>query len=70
MQGFFVYNHIHWWDEVMADLTSWREGGELLPVQDVISGLQNMPKALAQLYYGGNVGVQCCTVRGEPGEWV
>jgi NADPH-dependent curcumin reductase len=70
MQGFFVYNHIHQWDIVMADLARWIKNGQLQPVQDVISGFQNMPKALAQLYYGGNVGVQCCSVRGEPGEWV
>jgi NADPH-dependent curcumin reductase len=69
MQGFFVYNHIHRWDAVMADLAGWIHDGRLKPVQDVIAGFENMPKALAQLYFGRNIGVQCCAVRGEPGEW-
>lgn len=65
MQGFFVYNHIHRWDEVMADLAGWIRDGKLKPVPDIIDGFRNMPKALAQLYYGANVGVQCCSVRGQ-----
>lgn len=70
MQGFFVYNHIHRWDEVMRDLATWIREGKLKPVQDVILGFENMPKALAQLYSGHNVGIQCCNVRGEPEVWV
>jgi NADPH-dependent curcumin reductase CurA len=69
MQGFFVYNHINRWDAVMADLAGWIREGKLKPVQDIITGFENMPKALAQLYYGQNVGVQCCSVRGEPKDW-
>jgi NADPH-dependent curcumin reductase len=69
MQGFFVYNHIHRWGAVMADLAGWIHDGRLKPVQDVIAGFENMPKALAQLYFGRNVGVQCCAVRGEPEGW-
>lgn len=69
MQGFFVYNHLHNWDSVMDDLAGWIHEGKLKPVQDVEQGFQNMPKALANLYYGANVGVQCCSVRGEPEEW-
>ena len=53
----------------MADLAGWIHAGQLKPVQDVIQGFANMPKALAQLYYGRNMGVQCCAVRGEPEEW-
>ena len=69
MQGFFVYNYIQRWDAVMADLAGWIREGKLKPVQDIIDGVQNMPKALAQLYHGRNVGVQCCSVRGEPEVW-
>jgi NADPH-dependent curcumin reductase CurA len=53
----------------MADLAGWIREGKLKPVQDIITGFENMPKALAQLYYGQNVGVQCCSVRGEPKDW-
>lgn len=69
MQGFFVYNHLNHWDAVMEDMTEWIKIGKLKPVQDVIEGFENMPRALANLYYGQNVGVQCCSVRGEPASW-
>lgn len=69
MQGFFVYNHLNRWQEVMEDMAGWISEGKLKPVQDVIEGFGNMPRALANLYYGKNVGVQCCSVRGEPAEW-
>ncbi|WP_321327174.1 NADP-dependent oxidoreductase [uncultured Parasphingorhabdus sp.] len=69
MQGFFVYNHLQNWEKVMDDLAGWIQDGKLKPVQDIEDGFQNMPRALANLYYGRNVGVQCCSVRGEPAEW-
>ena len=31
-----------------------------------MEGFDNMPDALPRLYDGHNVGVQCCSVRGEP----
>jgi NADPH-dependent curcumin reductase len=69
MQGFFVYNHLPHWERVMDDLAGWIHEGKLKPVQQMEHGLQNMPRALANLYYGANVGVQCCSVRGEPEDW-
>jgi hypothetical protein len=69
MAGFFVYNHLHRWEQVMAELAGWIGDGRLRPVQDVIDGFASMPKALAQLYHGRNTGVQCCSVRGEPEGW-
>ncbi|MCG8443574.1 MAG: NADP-dependent oxidoreductase [Caulobacterales bacterium] len=65
MRGFFVYNHVYRFDAIMDDLAGWIRDGRLKPVQDVIDGFAFMPRALANLYYGGNVGVQCCRVRGE-----
>ncbi|QLC23106.1 NADP-dependent oxidoreductase [Parasphingopyxis sp. CP4] len=69
MQGFFVYNHLDRWDAVMDDIAGWIHAGKLVPVQDMAEGFAAMPKALAQLYHGRNVGVQCCSVRGEPEQW-
>ena len=69
MQGFFVYNHLNRWDAVMDEMAGWIRAGKLRPVQDIEQGFQHMPRALAKLYYGANVGVQCCSVRGEPEEW-
>ena len=70
MQGFFVYNHLDRWHAVMDELATWIQDGQLKPIQDVITGFQLMPKALARLYHGRNVGVQCCSVRGEPTQWL
>ena len=70
MRGFFVYNYLNVWDQVMDDLSGWIKDGRLKPVQDIEQGFQNMPRALAKLYFGGNVGVQCGSVRGEPSEWI
>jgi len=70
MQGFFVYNHLASWDRVMDEMADWIRGGQLRPVQDMTRGFQNMPRALANLYFGRNIGVQCCDVRGEPEQWV
>ncbi len=70
MRGFFVYNYLNIWDRVMDDLSGWIKDGKLKPVQDIEQGFENMPRALARLYYGANVGVQCGSVRGEPDQWI
>jgi NADPH-dependent curcumin reductase CurA len=70
MRGFFVYNHLHGWHAVMEELAGWIFQGILKPVQDIENGFAAMPRALASLYCGVNVGVQCCSVRGEPEYWL
>ncbi len=65
MRGFFVYNHLDRFLDVMDEMAGWVRDGRLKPVQDVAEGLENMPRALANLYYGANVGVQCCRVRAD-----
>lgn len=66
MQGFFVYNHLGRWEAVMDELASYVRDGRLKPVHDIERGLENMPRALARLYAGANIGTQLCDVRGEP----
>lgn len=66
MSGFFVYNHLDRFNAVIAQMADWIKAGQLTPVQDVIEGFTAMPRALANLYYGQNIGVQCCRVRPEP----
>jgi len=70
MRGFFVYNHVDRWEEVMTEIAGWIGDGRLKPVPDIEEGFGAMPLALANLYYGANVGIQCCSVRGEPEEWL
>ncbi|MGI9229640.1 MAG: NADP-dependent oxidoreductase [Gammaproteobacteria bacterium] len=65
MHGFFVYNYAHQFYQATDELAAWIKTGQLEPVQDMMQGFENMPAALAGLYTGNNVGVQCCTVREE-----
>lgn len=69
MRGFYVYNHLADWDRAMSDMAQWIHEDKLAAHFSVVKGIENMPKALAQLYYGGNLGKQICSVRGEPEEW-
>ncbi len=66
MQGFFVYNHLDRWDSVMDELADHVRSGRLTPVHDVEHGFEHMPRALARLYAGANIGTVLCDVRGEP----
>ncbi len=66
MKGFFVYNYTDRFHECTDMLAGWIKAGQMQPVQDMVEGFENMPDALARLYDGRNVGVQCCSVRGEP----
>ncbi len=66
MSGFFVYNYEDRFGDAFDGLAAWIREGRLRPVQDIVEGFENMPDALARLYDGRNVGVQCCSVRGEP----
>lgn len=66
MNGFFVYNFEHLFDEATDRLSEWVRSGELRPVQDIVDGFEHMPDALARLYDGRNVGVQICRVREDP----
>ncbi len=66
MNGFFVYNYEDWFYQATDQFAEWIHAGKMKPVQDMEGGFKNMPQALANLYEGRNVGVQCCRVRGEP----
>jgi NADPH-dependent curcumin reductase CurA len=68
MHGFFVYNFAPRFSAMADQLSAWITAGQLVPVQNVVDGFENMPAALAELYAGKNCGVQICRVRGEPNE--
>ncbi len=62
MNGFFVYNYLPIFEQSNADLAKWIRSKQFKPVLDIIDGFENMPEALARLYDGKNIGVQCCRV--------
>ncbi len=70
MRGFFVYNHLHRWDQAMEEMAAWIRDGRLQPLEQFTEGFENMPAALAGLYTGSNMGKQICHVRGEPTDWI
>ncbi len=64
--GFFVYNHMHEFEQAEDDISSWIKAGELRPIVDIEDGFENMPKALMGMYSGTNVGKRI--VRVTPGD--
>ena len=56
MQGFIVMDFIEQRDHALKDLQSWVGSGKLKVQEDVISGLENTPKALIGLLAGENRG--------------
>ena len=69
VNGFFVYHYTDRFYEMTEQFAAWIKEGQLKPAQDIIDGFENMPAALARLYDGRNIGVQCCRMRGEPNHW-
>lgn len=69
LQGFFVYNYMDQWTIAMEHMADWIKSGKLQPLIDENQGFQSMPRALARMYYGRNVGVTYTSVRGEPDGW-
>jgi NADPH-dependent curcumin reductase CurA len=56
MQGFIVTDFMKQSERALADLQSWVAGGKLKVQEDVITGLENTPKALIGLLAGENRG--------------
>jgi NADPH-dependent curcumin reductase CurA len=56
MQGFIVTDYMGRRNEALRDLQSWVASGKLKVQEDVVSGLENAPKALIGLLAGENRG--------------
>lgn len=61
LEGFFVYDYEPMFEEAEQTMAAWIAAGELHYEEDILDGLEQMPKALIRLYEGKNVGKQ--TVR-------
>jgi len=62
MQGFFVYDYHPMFAEAEHVMAGWIEKGALTYQEDVLEGLQAMPKALIRLYEGKNIGKQVVSI--------
>ena len=66
MEGFLVTDYINRYDEGLAWLGRHVRAGKLKYREDVVEGLENMPKAFLRLLKGENFGKQLVKVSNEP----
>jgi NADPH-dependent curcumin reductase CurA len=69
MQGFFIYDYAPRFPEAEADMARWLAAGRLRAHEDVLSGLECMPRALQRLYRSENRGKQLVQVAEDPEGW-
>jgi NADPH-dependent curcumin reductase len=58
MEAFFIYEMADHFERAEAQLAQWIEAGHLHYQEDVLEGLEQMPRALIRLFEGRNVGKQ------------
>lgn len=58
MEGFFVYDHLPYFEKYEAQLAEWIRDGLICPLEDILDGIDEVPAALISLYEGGNAGVR------------
>ncbi len=58
LEGFFVDDYRERYPEFEAVLADWIRAGKLVPHEDMLEGLEQMPAALIGLYDGTNAGVR------------
>lgn len=56
MQGFVIFDHMDRYEASVAQLADWVRGGKLAYAEDILSGIEACPDALAGLYRGENRG--------------
>ena len=65
MEGFFVFDYEAQYPDDIALLAQWVREGQLNPVEDISQGIETLPDALGDLYFGRNTGVRMVHV-GDP----
>lgn len=56
LNGFFVYDHKHQFEEAETRMAGWIKEGKLKALVDIDKGFDRMPHALIGLYTGTNIG--------------
>jgi NADPH-dependent curcumin reductase CurA len=64
MEGLLVFDWIDRYPEGLTALGQWIKEGKLKYKEDVMEGLENMPRALLRLFHGENFGKQLVKVAG------
>jgi NADPH-dependent curcumin reductase CurA len=63
MQGFFIYDLEAQFAAAEAQMAGWIAAGRMSYQEDVLEGIEQMPRALMRLYDGSNVGKQIVRLR-------
>ena len=64
MEGFLIYDHEALFPEAEDTMARWIKEGRMTYAEDVLEGLESMPRGLIRLYEGSNRGKQ--VVRVDP----
>lgn len=64
MQGFIVHDYARRHPQALAQLLRWHKAGQLQFRENVIPGLENLPRAFLGLFKGENLGKQLVKVSG------
>ena len=70
MEGFFIFDYRHRFDEAETDLRAWYDAGQLFNSEDVDEGLEKMPMTLQSLFAGTNKGIKLCRVAPDPDPFI
>ena len=62
MQGFFIYDFEEQFAAAEAQMATWIAAGRMSYQEDVLDGIEQMPRALMRLFDGSNVGKQLVRV--------
>ncbi len=64
MQAFFIYDLEADFPRAEKEMAGWIADGKLTWQEDILDGIENMPRALIRLYEGKNKGKQLVRVAG------
>lgn len=67
LESFFVYDYDDRFDEFEDHVAQWIRSGQLLPLEDILDGLESMPSALIGLFEGTNSGIRMVRVHPDAG---
>jgi NADPH-dependent curcumin reductase CurA len=56
LEGFIVLDHLHRIQEAVTELAGWMQEGKLKPLETVVKGFEQLPRAINMLFDGANTG--------------
>jgi NADPH-dependent curcumin reductase CurA len=69
IQGFFIYDYVARFAHAEAAMAQWLNAGRLRYQEDILDGLETMPRGLRRLYESKNLGKQIVRVSKDPTGW-